>query len=591
MKDWLQLLAPHLILAPILVPMFTAAIVLFLREERQRIKLNLNILSCIVTLIVSIHLMQWSHQQAGSSTMSVYLVGNWPAEFGISLVLDRLSALMLSLTALLALCSAIYSSARWHRAGVNFHALFQLQLMGINGVFLTGDLFNLFVFIEILLAASYGLLLHGSGRHRVQAGLHYIAINLVASSMLLVGISMFYGLTGTLNLAGIASAIADVADQDRALLHVAVGILAIAVLAKAAIWPLNFWLPRAYSAATAPSAALFAVMTKVGIYIVLRLWTLLFGYDAGPSAQYGGQWLTYLGMATIAVGALGVLSAQKLGNLAGYSAIVSSGTLLAALGFGQNLLTASLLYYLVASTLAVSACFLLADLMDRWRNDGADYAPYEAEDEAPFLTADLKGQLQGLNLDEREQALVGRAIPAAVALLGMGFMACSLLIAGLPPLSGFIGKFAMLTALLNPLGMGASTGQTPGPDGWLLMGLLIASGLMALVAFSRAGIRHFWASHDRNPPEVKVVEGVPLAILLGACVVLTVQADSVMRYMKATSNALYAPDDYIHSVLQTQVKAYPSQFKPTVSSPAELAPEPEPTQGPAELEPIEERTP
>lgn len=584
MTDWLQQLAPHMILAPILVPMVTAALVLFLREERQRIKLYLNVFSCIVSLAVAVHLLLWSDQQGAASTMSIYLVGNWPADFGIMLVLDRLSALMLALTAVLALSAALYAAARWHRAGVNFHGLFQLQLMGLNGVFLTGDLFNLFVFIEILLAASYGLLLHGSGRQRVQAGLHYIAINLVASSMLLIGISMFYGLTGTLNLAGIASAIPDVADQDRPLLHAAVGILAIAILTKAAVWPMNFWLTRAYSAATAPSAALFAIMTKVGIYMVLRLWTLLFGYDAGTSAQYGGQWLSYLGMATIAVGALGVLSSQKIGNLAGYSAIVSSGTLLAALGFGQNLLTASLLYYLVTSTLAVSACFLLADLMDRWRNDGKDYAPYEAEDEAPFLTADLKGQLQAWNLDERQQALVGRAMPAAVALLGMGFLACTLLIAGLPPLSGFIGKFAMLTALLNPLGMGASIGQTPGIDGWALMALLIASGLMALIAFSRAGIRHFWASHDRSPPEVKIIEGLPLALLLGACVALTVQADDVMRYMKATSNALYAPDDYIQSVLQTQVKPYPSQYQPTVSDPADLprpAPEAAPGTAPA----------
>lgn len=565
MNAWLSSLMPHLILAPILVPMGVAAIILFLGEERQRLKLTLNVFACVVLLGISIFLLQWSHKQDGSTTMGVYLTGNWPSEFGIVLVLDRLSALMMLLTSVLALACSIYSVAHWHRAGVNFHALFLLQIMGLNGVFLTGDLFNLFVFIEILLAASYGLLLHGSGRARVQAGLHYIAINLFASSLLLISISMFYGITGTLNMASLASTIPNIAAEDRSLLHVAAGILAIAILIKAAVWPMNFWLTKAYSAATAPAGALFAIMTKVGVYMILRLWTLLFGYDAGASALYGGQWLTYAGMATIAVGSIGVLSSQKLGNLAGYSAIVSSGTLLAALGFGQNLLTAGLLFYMVSSTLAVSACFLLADLMDRWRNEGKDYAPYEEEDEAPFLTPDLEGKLDAFNLDEKEQALVGRAMPAAVALLGLSFMACTLLIAGLPPLSGFIGKFAMLSAMLNPLGMGASSGQSPGTDGWILLALLIASGLLALIAFSRAGIRHFWASHDRTPPVVKVVEGIPLVILLGACVAITVQADSIMRYMQTTANGLYAPDDYIQSVLQTQPKPYPTQKIPAAA--------------------------
>ncbi|RMX08042.1 monovalent cation/H+ antiporter subunit D [Corticibacter populi] len=568
MTTWLSSLMPHLMLAPILLPMLTAAIILFLKEDRQRVKMLLNIFGSIAGLGIAIFLMRWTHQQAAPTSMGVYLAGNWPAPFGIVLALDRLSAMMLVLTGILSVAASVYASAHWHRAGVNFHSLFQLQLMGLNGAFLTGDLFNLFVFIEILLAASYGLLLHGSGRPRVQAGLHYIAINLAASSLLLISISMFYGITGTLNMADLARIVPHVLEEDRALLHVAAGVFGVAVLIKAAVWPLNFWLVPAYSAATAPAGALFAVMTKVGIYAILRLWTMIFGYDAGISTQYGSQWLIYGGMATIAVGSLGVMSSQKLGNMAGYSAIVSSGTLLATLGFGQNLLTAGLLYYMVSSTLAVSACFLLADLMDRWRNDGEDYAPYEEEDVAPFLSPDLGSTFKELNLDEREQALVGRAMPAAVALLGLSFMACTLLIAGLPPLSGFLGKFAMLTALLNPLGIGASAGQTPGIEGWILLGLLIASGFFALVAFSRAGIRHFWASHDRTPPTVRIVEGIPLVILLGSCVALTVNADNIMRYMQTTANGLYAPDDYVNSVLSTRPVPYPTQQLPD-SMPAE----------------------
>ncbi|MBH2011065.1 MAG: monovalent cation/H+ antiporter subunit D, partial [Xanthomonadaceae bacterium] len=381
-------LMPHLMLAPILLPLLTAALMLLMREDRQRFKLIVNMGSTLLGLGVSLALLGWADQQGAASTMDVYLAGNWPAPYGIVLALDRLSAMMLVLASTIALASSVFAAARWHRAGVHFHPLFQLQLMGLCGAFLTADLFNLFVFFEIMLAASYGLLLHGSGRARVQSGLHFIAINLAASSLFLIGASMLYGITGTLNMADLAQSIPMIVEADRGLLHAAAGILATAFLIKAAIWPLNFWLVPAYSAATAPVGALFALMTKVGIYVILRLWLLLFGMDAGPSAQFGSLWLIVGGMVTMVFGAIGMLGSQRIGYLAGYGAILSSGSLLAAAGFGQPLLTAGLLYYLPSSTLAISALFLLADLMDRWRNDGASQAPF-ADDEAPFLTAEL----------------------------------------------------------------------------------------------------------------------------------------------------------------------------------------------------------
>ncbi|CDS54513.1 Na(+) H(+) antiporter subunit D [Polaromonas sp. CG9_12] len=273
-------LMPHLMLAPVLLPLLTAALMLLMGEDKQRAKLTLNMASALLGLGVSVALLGWADQQGPASTMDVYLAGNWPAPYGIALALDRLSALMLVLTSTIALASSVFAAARWHRAGVHFHPLFQLQLMGLCGAFLTADLFNLFVFFEIMLAASYGLLLHGSGRVRVQSGLHFIAVNLAASSLFLIGASMLYGITGTLNMADLAQGIPQVAEADRGLLHAAAGILATAFLIKAAVWPLNFWLVPAYSAATAPVGALFALMTKVGIYVILRLWLLLFGVDA-----------------------------------------------------------------------------------------------------------------------------------------------------------------------------------------------------------------------------------------------------------------------------------------------------------------------
>ncbi|MDB5742933.1 MAG: multisubunit potassium/proton antiporter, PhaD subunit [Polaromonas sp.] len=561
---------PHLMLAPIVLPLLTAALMLLMGENRQRAKLTLNLTSTLLGLGLALALLAWADQRASASAMDVYLAGNWPAPYGIVLALDRLSAMMLVLTSTIALASAVFSAARWHRAGVHFHPLFQLQLMGLAGAFLTADLFNLFVFFEIMLAASYGLLLHGSGRARVRAGLHFIAINLAASSLFLIGASMLYGMTGTLNMADLALAIPRVADTDRGLLHAAAGILATAFLIKAAIWPLNFWLVPAYSAATAPVGALFAIMTKVGIYALLRLWLLLFDADAGASAQFGSLWLVGGGMVTMAFGAIGMLGSQRLGYLAGYAAIVSSGTLLAAAGFGQHRLTAGLLYYLPGSTLAISALFLLTDLMDRWRNDGASLAPHD-DDDAPFLTPDLV-PAERLDLDDDQELLPGRVIPAAVALLGLAFIACTLVIAGLPPLPGFVGKFAMLTALLNPLGLGLPASQPPGAAGWMLAALLIATGLLALIALTRAGILHFWATYDRAALQLRLLEGLPIAGLLGACVVLTLQAGPVMRYMQATADALHSPGLYVRAVMSARPVPGPAAQLPGARPPAAQAP-------------------
>lgn len=551
MNELTARLMPHLMLAPIVLPMLSAALMLLLREERQRLKFALGLVSTLMGLGVAVMLMLWTDQAGAPVNLGVYMPGNWPMPFGISLALDRLTGMMLVLTYTVALASLVFSSARWHRAGMHFHSLFQFQLMGLSGAFLTADLFNLFVFFEILLAASYGLLLHGSGRPRVSAGLHYIAINLAASSLFLIGVSMLYGITGTLNMADLAQSIAAVAPADRGLLHAAAATLAVAFLIKAAVWPLNFWLVPAYSAATAPVGALFALMTKVGVYSLLRLWTLLFGASAGESAQFGSHWLIGAGMLTMAFGAVGMLGSQRLTHLAGFSAVLSSGTLVAATGFGQNLLTAGLLYYLLSSTLGVSMLFLLADLVERWRNDGASLAPHEQTDDAPFLSADLVPH-EGMNLDEQEEALIGQVIPAATALLGLAFVACTLVVTGLPPLGGFAGKFAMVHALLNPLGLGASSGLTPGAAGWMLVALLVGTGLLALLALSRAGIRHFWAAHRRASPPLRLLEGLPIGLLLAASAALAWQAGAVMRYTQATADALYTPSGYVRAVMTAE---------------------------------------
>jgi multicomponent K+:H+ antiporter subunit D len=257
---------------------------------------------------------------------------------------------------------------------------------------LTGDLFNLFVFFEVMLAASYGLQLHGSGWPRVRSGLHYIAVNLLASSLFLVGLAVIYGVVGTLSMADVAKKIALVPPGDRGLLHAGTAVLAVAFLVKAAVWPLNAWLVPAYSATSAPVAALFALMTKVGVYVLLRLWTLLFSEAAGPSMHFGRPVLLYGGLATIAFGAIGLMASQRLGRVASFSIVVSSGTLLAALGMGTAALTSAALFYLLSATLAVSSLFLLVELIERVGSEGHSEVP--ADDLPPGEDTNLDSSVE-----------------------------------------------------------------------------------------------------------------------------------------------------------------------------------------------------
>ena len=527
----------HLVAVPVLLPLATAALMLLLGERRRGLKSAVNAASTAIGLAVAVALLLRAHAE-GPAAFGIYLPGNWPVPYGIVLVADRLSALMAVLAGTVGLAALLYALARWQHAGAYFHVLFQLQLVGLYGAFLTADLFNLFVFFEVLLAASYGLLLHGGGRGRVRAGLHYIAINLVASLLFLIGVAVLYGVTGTLNMADIARKVVLVPAGDRGLLHAGAAILAIAFLAKAAVWPLNFWLPPAYASASAPVAALFAILTKVGVYAVLRLWTLCFPPEAGSSAGFGGDALVWGGLATLAFGAIGMLASQQLARLAGYSVIASSGTLVAAVGFDTPALSGGALFYLASSTLAGCALFLLVELLERARQ--VELGPAEIDDGQYALPAFLDAEPPvGANLDDDEEALIGRVLPAALAFLGVAFAVCAMVIAGLPPLTGFVAKLAMLQPLLH---IGT-------PAAWALFGLLIASGLLAAIALMRVGMRHFWTPQERPAPRLRVVETLPIAGLLFAALVLVTRADPVLAYTRATAEALHAPDRYIAAVL------------------------------------------
>ncbi|HEU4582940.1 MAG TPA: monovalent cation/H+ antiporter subunit D [Polyangiaceae bacterium] len=529
----------HLIVVPIVLPLLVTALLLLLGARRRRLGSLIHVGAALANLLVALEILRRIHADGLPGAVKVYLAGNWPAHFGIVLVADRLSALMLVLTGVVGLAAAVYSSAAWGRVSVFFFPLFQIQLMGLNGAFLTGDLFNLFVFFEVLLAASYGLQLHGSGRSRVRAGLHYIAVNLLASALFLVGLAILYGILGTLSMADIALKVPRVPQSDRGLLHAGAAILAVAFFTKAAMWPLGSWLVPAYRTASAPVGAIFALMTKVGVYTLLRLSTLLFSSSAGPSAHLGGAVLLYGGLSTIGFGALGLMASLRLGRIAGFSILVSSGTLLAAIGVGEASVTSAALYYLLSATLAASALFLLVELVERAASG----------EESPLRYAQLELD-EDTNLDDAEAALVGRDIPVSLALLGLAFMACVLIVSGLPPLSGFVAKLQLMMALFNP--GGAQVAHEPTAVTWCFCGLLLLSGLSATVSLSRAGIQQVWSTADHPARRWKVVEVAPVLALISAAGWLTLSAEPVLHYTRAAAEALYDPRGYVEAVLSTK---------------------------------------
>ena len=529
----------HLVILPILLPLLCGAILVPLTSGYHRFKFAISGASVLAQMIAACALMQCADSGAWEEGIGVYLAANWAAPFGIALVADRLSALMLLLTAVLAFASLYFALARWSRIGVHFHALFQFLLMGINGAFLTHDLFNLFVFFEVMLAASYGLVLHGYNAERLRASMQYIAVNLAAALLFLIGTALIYATTGTLNMADLAVRIAAIAPADIGLLKVGVAVLALAFLVKSAMWPLGFWLPTTYAAASPPVAAMLVLMTKIGAYVILRLWLLLFGAQGGAAAGFGQQALVWGGMATIVFGAAGMLSTDRAGRMAGYSAIVSSGTLLAVIGYGQASLVTAALYYLIGSTLAVATFLLLIELIDRIRTPGS---------------AMLALTMEAWAVEDAPDEPRGKGVPAAMAFLSLAFLACTLMIAGLPPLSGFVAKFSMFHALLNPPPGSAGIG----PTGWTLMALVFVSGLIAIISMLRFGVRTFWAAEIIKPPHLRLSEVVPITGLLLLSVAMTVQARPLFDYLGRASADLHAPDKYVRRVLGEPVVPNPS---------------------------------
>jgi multicomponent K+:H+ antiporter subunit D len=511
----------HLPVLPVLLPAFTAMALLILGDHggassshasaKLRWARRIGLVSAALGLGLAA-LLVW---QAAGGVLAVYRVGDWPAPYGIVLVVDRLGAMMLLLTSLVALPVLGYASGGWDAHGRYFHAMFQFQLMGLNGAFVTGDLFNLFVFFEVLLIASYVLMVHGQGGQRFKVGLHYVVLNLLASALFLIGVSLLYARTGTLNFADLALRVPMVQGPDAMVVQAAGLVLLVVFGFKAALAPLSMWLPATYAAAAAPVAALFAIMTKVGVYAILRVHGVVFGPEAGDSALAAEPLLLPLALATSALGVLGALAAHTLERLVAWLTVASVGTILVGIGLFGSAGWGASLYYLANSTLVVAGLFLLSELVASQRGDAAD-------------------------------RLVPAAPVAQPALLGTLMLLAAASAAGLPPLPGFIGKLLMLEA--------------SSAHGWqaAIWAVILGGGFLTLVGLARAGSVLFW--HVRADP---VQEGAaasggagasPTLIsatlaLLVATVAMSVWAAPIQRYTAQAAEQLLDRAAYARAVL------------------------------------------
>lgn len=491
----------HLAILPVLIPLFTGALLLLPPFKdvlsRQR---GLALISATAQVVFAALLLS----TAASQGTQLYILGDWQPPFGIVLVADRLSSMLVLLTSLLSAGALLYACAGQDKGGQYFHPLFMFQVMGINGAFLTGDAFNLFVFFEVLLIASYALLVHGGGKQKTQAAVHYVILNLIGSSLFLFGLGILYGTLGTLNIADMAVQVREL-DETEAILAKAGGLLLLLVFGlKAALLPLHFWLPRTYASASAPVAALFAIMTKVGIYSIFRVHTVVFGEEANLLADIALPWLWPMAMGTLAIGTLGVFASPTLRVMTANLVIISAGTLLIAAALQTERATSAALYYMLHSTLITGALFLIADLISRQRG--------KAED----------------------RFVKSRAI-AQPRLLGFAFVIAALAIIGLPPLSGFVGKVLIMRAA-----------ESAAEIIWIWP-LILVSSLMVLVAVSRAGTTLFWrvTSAPSSDDKAHPFEIAAIALLLATSPLLVIFGGSVTEF---TSDAAQQLHDMTQSV-------------------------------------------
>ncbi len=488
------------IIVCLLAPL-AAALASLAAGPRRRVAAALTTGAAALSTLAALVLVAASHR----GLIPVVHLGGWPAPHGIALAADGLSALMLAVANLVTLAVVVYSwrglSGFYHRR--RFYPLLGTLLLGVNGAFLTTDLFNLYVWFEVLLLSSFVLMSSNpSGEARAGAW-RYVLLNLLSSLFFLCAAGLLYGKTGTLNLAHLAALFRQSGDSFLLLSSSALLFAAFAI--KAALVPFAFWLPASYPHAPIPVAALFAgLLTKVGVYAFFRCFGLVFAEPAGFAHR---EVLLPLALATMTIGVLGAVAQSDMRRILSFHIISQVGYMLLALALFTPLAVAAGIFYIVHHIIVKTNLFLVAGLVERHQG-----------------SSDLA----------RARGLL-RSFPAAAAL----FAVAALSLAGIPPLSGFWAKFSLLKASLDA---GAYLSAT----------VILGVGLLTLFSMLKIWTHVFWRSPSDSPAASRPVSLLaPCAALAALTIALGLGAAPLFQLAQNASRSLLDPRAYIESVLSS----------------------------------------
>ncbi len=492
-----------LIILPLLIPVVTAVVALLLRKSIAGQRAT-GVIGSAAHLIASVALLV----QVSRHGILATSLGNWEMPIGITFVVDHLSAIMLVITGVISLAVVVYSLADVDegRLEFGFHPFYQLMMMGVSGSFLTGDIFNLFVWFEVMLMASFALIVLGNEKEQLKGGIRYVALNLVSSMFFLVGVAMLYGMTGTLNFAEMAEAIPTLEQQGLVTTVAMFFIIAFGI--KAAVFPLFFWLPDSYHTPPVTVSAVFAgLLTKVGVYAFIRVFTLLFIGDVG----YTHEILLWIAGLTMITGVLGAAVQMEFRRVLSFHIISQIGYMILGLALFSPLALLGSVFYIVHHIIVKTNLFLVSGVA---RHYGG--------------TMELKG-LGGLYKSKPYLAIL--------------FLIPAFSLAGFPPLSGFWAKVIIVRA-------GLEAGE------YVIIAIALAVGLLTLFSMSKIWMYAFLEKQPETAPvRVEDRPRAPLAlvapIIALALITLSISFFAFPFYDIAAAAAaeLMDPSIYISSVL------------------------------------------
>ncbi|MET3682488.1 multicomponent Na+:H+ antiporter subunit D [Alkalibacillus flavidus] len=490
----------NLIFLPIVIPLLASIVAALFAKQLRGVRLFSQI-----TAVLSLVFISGLTFYIFSEGTIVGQAGGWQAPYGISIVGDPLAMLLVTTTNVIGTAALFYAPRILERQQETFYfyGFYFLLISGVSGAFMTGDLFNLFVFFEVLLMASYGLIVLGNGKAQLRESFKYVLFNLFSSMLFIVSVAYIYSITGTVNFAQLAERVESV-DQQGALTTVGV-ILFFVFAVKGAIFPLYYWLPNSYVVPNPVVSALFgALLTKVGIYSIIRIYTLIFVHETGVTHQL----FIWLAMLTMLFGVIGALSTHNVKLIIAYNIIPAVGFMLMGVGLYSPESIAGSVYYLMHDMVIKGALFFLIGAL--------------------VVAAGTK--------DLRQMSGVIQRYP----LLGWIFFVASLILAGVPPFSGFIGKILLLEGGLAQ-------------EEFLLVIVALLSSLLILLSMMRIFVYGFWGEKmDGMSSDYKHIRKltIPGVVLVGIAIFLGVGAEFVYPHIESISNMLYDRTEYISSVLK-----------------------------------------